>query len=106
MSSVSGTRPQAAEAKLGISPTGRATQTYKPDNALLRFLLQHRLPQRYGIQNLGHTIRSGHPVYESIRKEVLEEERRKDAVSEQEVFDSLERKLSLIRERYGIAEGS
>ena len=53
MSSVSGTRPQAAEAKLGISPTGRATQTYKPDNALLRFLLQHRLPQRYGIQNLG-----------------------------------------------------
>ena len=73
----------------------------KPDNALLRFLLQHRLPQRYGIQNLG----PGHPVYESIRKEVLEEERRKDAVSEQEVFDSLEKKLSLIRERYGIAEG-
>jgi len=74
----------------------------KPDNALLRFLLQHRLPQRYGIQNLG----PGHPVYESIRKEVLEEQRRKDAVSEQEVFDSLEKKLSLIRERYGIAEGS
>lgn len=73
----------------------------KPDNQLLRFLLQHRLPQRYGIQNLG----PGHPVYESIRKEVLEEERRKDAVSEQEVFDSLERKLSMIRERYGIAEG-
>nr|WP_269060100.1 hypothetical protein [Citromicrobium bathyomarinum] len=74
----------------------------KPDNQLLRFLLQHRLPQRYGIQNLG----PGHPVYESIRKEVLEEQRRKDAVSEQEVFDSLEKKLSLIRERYGIAEGS
>ena len=73
----------------------------KPDNALLRFLLQHRLPQRYGIQNLG----PGHPVYESIRREVLEEQRRKDAVSEQEVFDSLEKKLALIRERYGIAEG-
>mgnify|MGYP003716672749 FL=1 len=82
--------------------SGRATRTYKPDNALLRFLLQHRMPQRYGIQNLA----PGHPVYESIRKEVLEEQRRKDAVSEQEVFDSLEKKLSLIRERYGIAEGS
>ena len=45
-------------------------------------------------------------MYESIRKEVLEDERRKDAVSEQEVLDSLEKKLSLIRERRGIAEGS
>ncbi|MEL7707647.1 hypothetical protein AAG593_03870 [Citromicrobium bathyomarinum] len=96
---MSGTRPQAAEAKLGISPTGRATQTHKPDNALLRFLLQHRLPQRYGVHNLGHTIRSGHPVYESIRRQVLEEQRRKRAANEQAVFDSIDRKLALIRER-------
>ena len=80
-------------------PTGRATQTYKPDNALLRFLLQHRLPQRYGVHNLGHTIRSGHPVYESIRRQVLEEQRRKRAANEQAVFDSIDRKLALIRER-------
>ena len=97
---------QVCQAPALKQQSGRATRMHKPDNALLRFLLQHRLPQRYGIQNLGHTIRSGHPVYESIRREVLEEERRKDAVSEQEVLDSLEKKLSLIRERRGIAEGS
>ena len=93
---------QVCQALAVKQQSGRATRTYKPDNALLRFLLQHRMPQRYGIQNLA----PGHPVYESIRKEVLEEQRRKDAVSEQEVLDSLEKKLSLIRERYGIAEGS
>ena len=59
---------------------------HKPDNALLRFLLQHRLPQRYGVHNLGHTIRSGHPVYESIRRQVLEEQRRKRAANVQAVF--------------------
>lgn len=79
---------------------------HKPDNALLRFLLQHRLPQRYGVHNPGHTMRSGHPVYESIRRQVLEEQRRKRAANEQAVFASIDRKLALIRERYGIAEGS
>ncbi|MBH1943539.1 hypothetical protein I5L01_04755 [Erythrobacter sp. YJ-T3-07] len=102
---MSGTRPQAAEAKLGISPPGRATGTHKPDNALLRFLLRHRLPHRYGIHNPGHTMRSDHPVYESIRRQVPEEQRRKRAANEQAVFDPLDRKLAPIRERYGIAEG-
>lgn len=41
----------------------------KPDNTLLRFLLQHRLPQRYGVQDL----RPGHPIYDGIRAEVLAE---------------------------------
>ena len=41
----------------------------KPDNTLLRFLLQHRLAEKYGTQKLT----PGHPVYESIRAEVLAE---------------------------------
>lgn len=90
---------QVCQAPAHEQQSGRATRTHKPDNALLRFLLQHRLPQRYGVHNLGHTIRSGHPVYESIRKEVLEEQRRKRAANEQAVFASIDRKLALIRER-------
>lgn len=39
----------------------------KPDNNLLRFMLQHRRSGRYGVQN----VAPGHPVYESIRKEVM-----------------------------------
>ncbi|MEL7691421.1 hypothetical protein [Citromicrobium bathyomarinum] len=72
----------------------------KPDNALLRFLLQHRLPQRYGVQNLA----PGHPVYESIREEVLEEDRRKREANLQAVYDSIDRKLDRIRERRGSGE--
>jgi hypothetical protein len=41
----------------------------KPDNNLLRFMLQHRKSGRYGVQN----IQPGHPVYESIRAEVMKE---------------------------------
>ncbi len=74
----------------------------RPDNHLLRFLLQHRLPQRYGIHNLG----PGHPVYESIRKDILEAQRRENAASEAEVFASLDRKLALIRARRGGVEES
>ncbi len=98
----------ALERALSGTPTpivsgGKLLGTWnKPDNHLLRFLLQHRLPQRYGIHNLG----PGHPVYESIRKEVLEDQRRKSAVSEAEVFASLEKKLALIRERYLAADES
>lgn len=47
---------------------GKLLGTYmRHDNTLLRFLLQHRLPERYGVQR----IQPGHPVYESIREEVL-----------------------------------
>ena len=38
-------------------------------------------------------------MYESIRRQVLEEQRRKRAANEQAVFDSIDRKLALIRER-------
>ena len=96
---------QVCQAPALRQQSGSATRTHKPDNALLRFLLQHRLPQRYGVHNPGHAIRSGHPVYESIRRQVLEKQRRKRAANEQAVFASIDRKLALIRERYGIAEG-
>ena len=46
----------------------------KPDNALLRFLLAHRLPARYGAQ--ARAIGPGHPVWEELaaqgRAEVAE----------------------------------
>ena len=42
----------------------------KPDNVLLRFMLQHRLPERYGPEE---AIGRGHPVYARIRREILEE---------------------------------
>ena len=66
----------------------------KPDNALLRFLLQHRLPERYAAQ-----LVPGHPLYERIRAQVLEAERRESAVGEAEVFARLEAKLATIRTR-------
>ncbi len=69
----------------------------KPDNNLLRFLLQHRLPQRYAAQVL-----PGHPVYEAIRAEVLAAQRREDAAEEAALFASLEAKLALIRKRTGV----
>ena len=46
----------------------------KPDNTLLRFLLQHRLPQRYGFKE----IKPGHPLFESIRQQVLAERRARE----------------------------
>lgn len=58
----------------------------KPDNALLRFLLQHRLPNRYGV----HNLKPGHPVYESIRAEVLAQLAAEEQEDEQEVFDRID----------------
>jgi hypothetical protein len=72
----------------------------KPDNALLRFLLQYRLPTRYGVQD----IRPGHPVYESIKAEVLAEDAAKRAYDEDEVIDSLCAKLEAMAERQRIAK--
>lgn len=59
------------------------------DNALLRFLLQHRMPERYGIQNL----RPGHPVYESIRAEVLAQHAADSVQDEEAIFASIDAKL-------------
>lgn len=67
----------------------------KPDNTLLRFLLQHRLTQKYGLQR----VQPGHPVYESIRKEVLAEQARQEADEEEEVLASIDRFIDDMRER-------
>ena len=42
----------------------------KPDNTLLRFLLQHRLPQKYG---KSAELGPGHPVYDALEAKMLEE---------------------------------
>ena len=105
VSGVSGGRPQAAEAKLGIAlPVGQQG-THKPDNALLRFLLQHRLPARYASDS---HVAPGHPLYERIREEVLEAKRRERRRDEAAIFASIDAKLAKIRTRRTAAreEGS
>ena len=67
----------------------------KPDNTLLRFLLQHRLPEKYGVQR----IQPGHPVYESIKKEVLAEVAAREDDEEEEVLESLDKLFDEMRER-------
>ena len=69
-------------------------KTHKPDNTLLRFLLQHRLPERYGVQR----IQKGHPLYEAIAAEVMADYRA-SLPDEDEVIESINRKLSLMRDR-------
>ncbi|WP_279350053.1 hypothetical protein [Erythrobacter litoralis] len=82
-----------------IVSAGKLLGTWdKPDNTLLRFLLQHRLPARYGVQD----VKPGHPLYESIRAEVLAEieAARPD---EDELIEGINAKLSLMRNRMIIA---
>ena len=55
----------------------------KPDNGLLRFMLQHRRSGRYGVQN----IRPGHPIYESIKAEVLAEAKATARLNEPDIED-------------------
>ena len=90
----------ALERALGGTPTpivsgGKLLGTWdKPDNALLRFLLQHRLPQRYAAQ-----VVPGHPLYEAVKARVLEEKRREDMADEDEVYARLDAKIEAIRTR-------
>ncbi|MCP5397203.1 MAG: hypothetical protein H6918_10825 [Sphingomonadaceae bacterium] len=67
----------------------------KPDNALLRFLLQHRLPERYGIQRL----KPGHPVYDSIAREVIAAYQAQEAEDEQAVLESIDAFIEDMRQR-------
>ena len=78
-----------------IVSAGKMLGTWdKPDNTLLRFLLQHRLPEKYGVRR----IEKGHPLYESIRAEVLAEiEANKP--DHDEVIESINRKLTVMRRR-------
>lgn len=73
----------------------------KPDNNLLRFLLQHRLPDRYGVQR----IQPGHPVYESIKKEVLAEMATRPD-DEDEVLASIDALIDSFRREAAVADRS
>ena len=65
----------------------------KPDNGLLRFLLQHRLPERYGVQQL----KPGHPVYDSIAAEAVAAYKKAEEECEEEVYASINRKIDALR---------
>lgn len=70
----------------------------KPDNNLLRFLLQHRMSGRYGVQR----IQPGHPVYESIKAEVLAGHDEPD--DEAEVLESIDALLDSMRWEHAALE--
>ena len=72
----------------------------KPDNTLLRFLLNARLPRRYGAQR-PEALAPGHPTYDRIAAEALEAERKRQASYEyeDEILQSIDRKLEAMRQR-------
>jgi hypothetical protein len=73
---------------------GKLLEWYdKPDNTLLRFLLQHRMPERYGVQR----IQPGHPVYESIKREVLAEAALHELDDEAEVLKRIDDMIDAMR---------
>ena len=79
-----------------IVSSGKLLGTWdKPDNGLLRFLLQYRMPGRYGVQQ----IRPGHTIYESIKKEVLAAETARLDAEEEEVLDSIDAFIDEMRQR-------
>ena len=81
-----------------IVSAGKVLGTWdKPDNNLLRFLLQHRLADRYGVRR----VEKGHPLYESIRAEVLAEERAKSPAPANPVLDREARRRARALELYG-----
>ncbi|WP_435417211.1 hypothetical protein WAB17_09995 [Parerythrobacter aurantius] len=67
----------------------------KPDNNLLRFLLQHRLPEKYGLRNL----KPGHPVYDAIAREAVAAWEREQEQGEDEVLASLDAFIEDMRQR-------
>ncbi len=71
----------------------------KPDNTLLRFLLQYRLPARYGLQQ----IEPGSPIYNSIRLQVLAEQRAKEPDIE-DVRQEMLRKVAAIQRHHEAEE--
>ncbi|WP_199798874.1 hypothetical protein [Qipengyuania thermophila] len=76
-----------------VGPGGVVGWWDKPDNALLRFLLQHRLPERYGVQNL----KPGHPVYDSIAAEAVAAWEKAQAIDEEALYASIDAKLDALR---------
>lgn len=74
---------------------GQLLGWYRVHNeALVTFLLRQRRPQTYGA-DFAASLKPGHPLYEKIKKEVLDEYEG----DEQEVFDSIDKFLDDMRER-------
>lgn len=77
-----------------VVSAGKLVGTERRHNeGLVMFFLRHRRAERYGKE-----VRPGHPLYERIRAEVLAAEAAAQP-SEQEVIDSINRKIDLMRER-------
>lgn len=78
-----------------IVSLGQVLGWYRVHNeALVMFFLKSRRPDRYGGPT-ADALRPGHPLYEKIRQEVIEENK----VDEQEVFASIDAFLEGMRER-------
>ena len=73
---------------------------HKPDNGLLRFLLQHRLPQYSS-----HRPQKGDLAYEAIKAEVLAEERAKAAARSPEAINAARRERAIALYGYDPEEG-
>lgn len=82
------------EERLVVS-AGKVLGTERRHNeALVMFFLRQRRAQRYGSD-----VRPGHPLYERIRREVLEEVRLEAELDEESVLESLNEKLEQMRLR-------
>ncbi|MCA0909043.1 hypothetical protein [Qipengyuania gaetbuli] len=80
---------------------------HKPDNGLLRFLLQHRLRDRYSPASSSEAVgpKKGDAVYEAIRAEVLAEERAKVAARSPEAINAARRERAIALYGYDPEEG-
>ncbi|MBC7158931.1 MAG: hypothetical protein H5U21_02650 [Porphyrobacter sp.] len=77
-----------------VVSAGKVVGTERRHNeGLVMFFLRHRRAERYGRE-----VRPGHPLYERIRAEVLAAEAAAQP-SEQEVIDSINRKIDQMRAR-------
>ena len=72
----------------------------KPDNNLLRFMLQHRRSDRYGVQR----IAPGHPIYEGIRKEIVAELGKNRLREEVDTIASINAKIDSARAETRVLE--
>lgn len=78
-----------------VVSSGKVLGTERRHNeALLMFFLRQRRADRYGSE-----IRPGRPLYERIRREVLDQQRAEASLSEESVLESLNAKIDAMRRR-------
>ena len=75
------------------------------DTALLLFLLRQRRGKRWHSEGAHFAnLRAGHPVYDRLKREWLEEERLRQLAESEGIVRSLNAKLELMRQRRLAAE--